>query len=209
MSALSRALSGVAVSLLIGFLWSGAAPPTRAEPPKGPDQAPPEKIQPLDWLRGQPLTLFDWGLFNLRRDLDRVALWVADSGLSDEKPLTGTQHDWRRGRITAYLSFAAPPKKRSRKYCHMVFTRAAAQLMKGAPQGVGQASWYLSSVFLPRGRGWIRPSRDFSENLVKTVRLEIVLRPAPEEFHPGGPRVRCVGRLDATKGTELTDEVTH
>lgn len=203
MSYATRALSGVVSPLLfgalvtIGGIGSGAAPPVRAE------EAP-----PLDWLRRQPLTLFDWGLYNLRRDLDRVALWVADSGLSDDKPLAGSQHDWRTGQIVAYLSFVAPPKRRTRTYCHMVFARAVAQLMKGAPEGGGQASWYLSSVFLPRGRAWIRPSRDFGERLVKSVHFEIVLRPGPEEFRAGGPRVRCSGQLDA-RSNELKDVVTH
>lgn len=202
MAILLRALSGVAAPLVIGFLSvgplvCGTAMPARAE-----------TDQPLDWLRKQPLTLFDWGLHTLERDLERVALWVADYGLSHDKPRVGSQHDWRSGRITAYLSFAAEPKRRTRRYCHMVFRRALAQLMRGAPEGAGQASWYLSAVFLPRGRAWVRPSRDFGERLVKVVRLEIVLRPMPSEFRPDGPRVRCSGRLDATE-TEIEDEVTN
>lgn len=183
--------------LLLGGLLGGATAPARAE-----------AASPLDWLRKEPLTLFDWGLFNLKRDLDRAALWVADTGLSEDKPLAGTQHDWRGGTITAYLAFATPPKRRTRKYCHMVFARAAAELMRGAPQGVGQASWYLSSVFLPPGRGWIRPSRKFGERLVKIVRLEIVLRPEAREFRSRTPRVRCSGRLDATEA-EIEDVVTN
>lgn len=207
MAVLLRALSGVAVPLMLGFLLIGALSSGMATPARAGD-ARPNKERPLDWLRQQPLTLFDWGLFNLQRDLHRVALWLADSGVADEKPLVGSQHNWRNGRITVYLSFAAPPRLRTRKYCHMVFVRAVAQLMRGAPEGAGQASWYLSSVFLPPGRAWLRPSRDFGERLVKVVRLQIVLRPAPVEFRPGGPRVRCAGRLDAT-GTELVDEVTN
>lgn len=203
MAVINRALWGVIALLLIGFFWVGAAPPIRADSPSNSADK-----KPLDWLQRQPLTLFDWGLFNLRRDLARVAEWVADSGLSDDKPLTGAQHNWRTGRITLYLSFAAPPKKRTRKYCHMVFARAVTQVMRGAPEGVGQASWYLSSVFLPPGRSWMRPSRDFGARLAKVIRLEIVLRPEPTEFRPGGPRVRCAGRLDATQ-KELVDEVTH
>ena len=203
MSYYLRALTGVVSPLLLGALvliggiGSGAAPPVRAE----------EKA-PLDWLRQQPLTLFDWGLYNLRRDMDRVALWVADSSLSYEKPLVGSQYDWRSGRVVAYISFIAPPKRRTHTYCHMVFARSVAQLMKGAPEGGGQASWYLASVFLPRARSWIRPSRDFGERLVKKVYFEVVLRPGPQEFRTRGPRVRCSGRLDAS-ATELKDEVTH
>jgi len=129
MAASLRALASVALPLSIGLLLQGPVAGGSAAPARA------ESVQPLDWLRQQPLTLFDWGLFNLRRDLDRTALWLADSGLADDKPLTGSQFEWRQSRILAYISFAAPPKRRTRKYCHLVFARAVGQLMRGAPEG--------------------------------------------------------------------------
>jgi hypothetical protein len=168
-----------------------------------------DREHPLAWLREQPLTLFEWGTVRLERDLMNAGSWMAERDYSNTKPETGVFYSWRTKRITAYISMHRPPAQRTRAACRAMFRLVADRMMRKAPSGPGQASWYLQSVFVPQGRWWSRPNRSFGKDLTKAVILEIVLRKhVREAFNKSVPQVSCFGTFDA-EDTEIQDKVTH
>lgn len=159
--------------------------------------------KPLQWLQGQRLTLFDWGLWRLERDIDRVGRWMEDAEALSEPALTGVEWQRRRQRVTVFVSIVRRPALRNAAHCQHLYGVVRRKLLgaKG-PTGPGSASWYLRTKFLPQGRGWTRPSQNFAERLVKLVYLELtLLSEAAEGLHLKAPKISCAGTLDAERAT--------
>jgi len=168
-----------------------------------------DRKHPLDWLRNEPLTLFEWGTVRLERDLINAGNWLANRSYAEERAETGVSFNWRANRLTAYYSVERPPDGRTAEACRLLFRQLADRMMRRAPGGPGQASWYLQSVFLPEGRWWSRPSRKFGRDLIRVVQLEVVLRKREREaFSGSAPQVSCYGGFDA-EGDAIKDKVTH
>lgn len=188
-----RFLPGFCLLLLL------AAAPARAD----------EARSAVGWLQNRPMTLFDWGLAQLKQDLRGVATWLDRSGYGIATPVHGLQYSWRREHITLFLLVPVPPKRRTKAACRDLFDRAAKRLMRGAPGGPGQASWYLQSAFVPRSQWYLRPKPNFGERLIRHVTFEIILGSEPDDMRPGQTRrVSCRGPLNAAED-EIRDTITH
>ncbi len=160
-------------------------------------------------LMAEPVTLFDWGLAQLDRDVAAAAERTLPRrlGLGMGKPVSGTIYDWRTNQITLYVSVALPPAARTRHSCTETFRDIVADLTQVAPSGPNAAGWYLLNAFKPKAHFWASRFEDVGAKLVRRVKLEVSFIPATFEAVQGdNARVRCVGRLDAT-GDEISVEV--
>ncbi|MCP5368732.1 MAG: hypothetical protein H6907_21870 [Hyphomicrobiales bacterium] len=154
----------------------------------------------LTRLMDEPLTLFDWGLAQLDRDIARAARDTLPRrvGLGAVRPQTGSIYDWRSKRVTLFVSAALPPAQRTRQACAAVFRDIVRTLTDGAPQGASAAGWYLLNAFKPKGHYWGDRFEDVGTKLLDVVRLEVSFIPATFESLRGDRRrVSCAGRLDA------------
>jgi len=185
-------------SLLVAVVIAcGATFPTAADAPKTPA---------IFWLMEEPVTLFDLGLFRLRRDMEAVSRWLAEQGYASETPLNGAYYEWRERKIVAYVSIRDSATDPSERQCHEVFGRAVRWLIGGAPQGPRQAMFYLESLFLHQGPGNVGRPQNLGQELVEAVRMEVtLLSPGPVSL--GGTSVRCSGQLD-TDIAEVTLSTT-
>ena len=104
----------------------------------------------LQRLMAEPVSLFDWGLAQLDRDIERAGLRLFGSSERGTRPETGTIYDWRRGRVSLYLSLQRPERERTREACAGLFDKVIRELTAGAPAGA-PAAWYLRSAFQPNG----------------------------------------------------------
>lgn len=149
-------------------------------------------------LMGEPLTLFDWGLAQLDRDMARVASRLFPSAGAGQRPRHGSIYDWRRRRVTMYLSHAALRNSRTQDTCRNLFQRSVAELTAGAPVGPDAAGWYLLNAFKPKGHAWGGRFEDIGAQLADKVTLEILLLPQAFEAAAGDTRrVKCSGPLSA------------
>ncbi len=151
-------------------------------------------------LMAEPVTLFDWGLAQLDRDIAAAAERTLPNrlGLAMGKPVTGTIYDWRANQITLYVSVALPPAQRTRDACKATFGDVVGALTEGAPGGPNAAGWYLLNAFKPKAHFWASRFEDVGAKLLKVVSLEISFIPATFEAVRGdNARVRCAGRLNA------------
>ena len=154
----------------------------------------------LSRLMGEPVTLLDWGLAQIDRDIERAARRTAPRrvGIGAAPPVTGTIYNWRERRVTAYVSITAPRPQRTAQACRGLFADVVATLTEGAPSGPNAAGWYLRSAFRPKAHFWVDRFEDVGAKLLNLVRLEISFIPAEYEAMGGdNRRVRCSGRLDA------------
>ncbi len=189
-----RALRALAPAALL--LALGPAYPARAQTP-----------EILQRLMAEPLTLFDWGLAQLDRDIERAGLRLFGSRAGGATPETGTIYDWRRGRVTLFLSLQAPEEGRTRDACVALFGRVVRELTAGAPAG-GAAGLYLRNAFQPKGHFWTSRFEDIGSKLLEVVELEVSQIAPPYAAAAGDKRrVRCSGRLD-TVAEALLVEVT-
>lgn len=178
--------------------------------PAAADEKPEEEKDVLRRLMAEPVTLFDWGLERIDRD---IAAAAADAlprrlGPSMGRPVTGAIYDWRANMITVYVSVALPPPARTRDGCRATFGDIVANLTTGAPGGPNAAGWYLLNAFKPKGHFWGSRFEDIGGKLLKMVTLEVSFIPATFEAVRGdSARVRCAGRLNATP-EEIKIEVT-
>ena len=162
-------------------------------------------------LMNEPVTLFDWGLANLKRDIERAALRVMPSWLGPgaQRPHTGTIYNWRANRITLYVSVAIPRPQRTRDACVGTFREIVSTLTEDAPGGPNAAGWYLRNAFQPSGHFWSSRFEDVGAKLSKLVQLEISFLPATFESINGDTRrISCAGQLDAEPGELTFDEVS-
>ncbi len=180
--------------------WPVAAPavePPAASPAVDPavDAAPAGPLPALEWLIREPASLFDLGLLRLRLEIDKAARWLAESGSVSGEPWSGAYYDWRNRRIIAYVTIRERLADPTEAACRETFARVRDRLIEGVPTGTRSAEVFLDTLFSHPGPGnWGRP-RQLGPALVDLVRFEVLLLPPPPE-HAGGPRVRCVGRLD-------------
>lgn len=145
--------------------------------------------------------MFDWGLNRLSIDMDRAAGRVLGDVPVVSKLRSGALYEWRRNRITLYVSARAPDSLRGRKKCNETFGRLVKVLVEGAPEGPGAAGWYLMTAFYPQGRLWPSRFEDLGEELLREVRLEVTLFPPGGDWAADGQmHTRCSGRLDAKPG---------
>lgn len=150
------------------------------------------------WLTTTPVTLLDWGMLRLDREVRQA---VAALGLKDGKdgPVkVGTLYRPFDRRVLAYLSLPMPARERSLPRCRELYGMLRDHLLAGAPGGMSAAGWYLQRIFGSdtRGLGGGRPE-PFAEMLTNMVLLEVTLRvPEADAFGNGPPKITCAGRLD-------------
>lgn len=175
------------LSVLVAALVLLALPPgARAQTP-----------EILQRLMAEPLSLFDWGLAQLERDIERAALRLFGPAESGQRHESGTIYDWRSGRVTLFLSLQRPERQRTAEACRALFGRIVNELTATAPAGAGPG-WYLRNAFQPKGHVWTSRFEDTGGKLLEVVRLEASLIPAPYAAAAGDSlRVTCSGRLDA------------
>lgn len=184
-----------ALSLIFLFLVAG--------PARG------DEADVLSRLMGEPLTLFDWGLAQLDRDMERVAREVFEDHLGLGRPAAGARFDRERHQVFMGATMALPPDSRSEATCVQAYRAIVARLAKVAPRGQSPVPWYLQSAFQPDGHAWGGSSKDLGAQLLEVVRLHVVLVPRPSDTAKGDIRfLSCLGRLDARPG-EITVEETN
>lgn len=150
-------------------------------------------------LMKEPLTLFDWGLAQLDRDMARAVTRLRPGAVRANAARHGSIYDWRKRRITLYLSLTTPEQVRTRKTCRNLFVDVVNELVAGAPAGSDAAGWYLLNAFKPKAHFWGRRFEDTGAQLARLVSLEVSLLPAEYAAAAGDSRrVSCSGRLDAT-----------
>ncbi len=149
-------------------------------------------------LMGEPLTLFDWGLMQLDRDLERASLRVFPRIGGEPQARSGTTYDWREGRVWMSVALALPRAERTEPRCAAIFQRLVRELTFSAPKSPDAAGWYLQNAFQPKARFWTSRFEDVGAKLLEVVWLEVSLRAPNQEALAGDSRrLRCAGRLDA------------
>jgi len=167
-----------------------------------PVSAPADDGDILSRLMSEPITLFDWGLAQLDRDIAFAAYDAFKDrfGAGSNAPQAGTIYEWRTRRITLYAAIELPREERTSGDCVGAFMDIVGLLTRSAPKGPDAASWYLLHAFQPKAHFWADKFEDVGRQLLDKVQLEVTLRPATYEAVNGDTaRVRCVGRLDASE----------
>jgi len=173
-----------------------AAPIASAQtPPTTPDGRGDEEL--IRHLADTPMTLLDWGMLRLERDLDRAVRRLGLDRSKDGPPRLGTLYRFADRRILAYVSFIAAGTTRTEAYCRDIFGLVRQELLAAAPGGPDGAAWYLERIFSSDVRRDRAKPEPYGEKLLSTVQLEVTLRaPASEAFGNGPGKVACAGRLD-------------
>lgn len=151
-------------------------------------------------LQQEPVTLFDWGIAQLDRDMTRAAARIVPARLSrlTAPANAGVLYNGRERRITLYISASPGSALRTRGNCASLFADVVDDLTAGAPSGPDAAGWYLHNAFRPKAHFWGSPFEDVGAKLLDRVSLEITLQPPPQDAAAGdSSSVRCSGRLDA------------
>lgn len=159
-------------------------------------------------MMSEPVTLFDWGMAQLDRDIAHTMQSILPRTANTGKTLTGSIYDWRAKQITVYAAIPLPRAQRTREACILTFSDIVASLTEGAPTGPNAAGWYLLNAFKPKAHFWGDRFEDVGAKLLNVVRLEITLIPVARNPLAGNTkRVRCTGRLNDS-ADELTFEET-
>ena len=157
------------------------------------------------FLSNTPVTLLDWGMLRLDREL-RQAVAALDLRDGRNGPVKmGTLYRLFDRRVLAYLSLPMPARERSLARCRDLYGMLRDHLLAGAPGGMSAASWYLQRIFASdaRGGGNGRPE-PFGDMLNNMVVLEVTLRvPEMDAFTAGPPKITCAGRLDQDEAAEV------
>lgn len=169
-------------------------------------QATAQQKDVLRRLMDEPVTLFDWGIAQLDKDIAIAAERTIPKYVG--APVTGSFYNWRENRITLFVSVTAPKESRTADACAKTYRDIVNDLTRGTPKGPSAAGWYLLNAFKPKAHFWADRFEDVGAKLLDVVTLEVTIIPATfEAFDGKQQRVRCMGRLDATY-EELTVEVT-
>lgn len=152
----------------------------------------------LDRLISEPITLLDWGLAQLDRDIAFAADQLIPYRADTPPPATGSIYDWRSRKITVYVAITLPPAERTRDACAQTFRALVDLLTEHGPSGPNAAGSYLRGAFQPKAHFWGDRFEDVGGKLLDLVRLEVSYLPDPRAALRGDSRrVRCTGRLDA------------
>lgn len=174
-----------------------------------PAQTPPpaRSVDPQlhAWLSQTPVTLLDWGMLRLDREIRQAAAALDLTGAKEGAVKLGTLYRPFDRRVLAYLSLPMPARGRSLTQCREIYGLLRDHLLTGAPAGLSGAPWYLQRLFGSdtRGAGGNRPE-PFGEMLVEMVLLEVTLRvPEADAFAPGPPKITCAGRFNQEQAAEV------
>ncbi|HYC01934.1 MAG TPA: hypothetical protein VED40_01490 [Azospirillaceae bacterium] len=187
-------MRGTAMMLLAML---AAAPAVAQTPP--PTPADNELFQ---FLSRTPVTLMDWGMMRLERDLSRA---LVASGLRDRagENRTGTMLRGDR-RVLGFASLVRTPAQRTPAACNDAFVALKGALLADAPTGPSGAAWYLQRVFGSEFRREAGQPEPFGERLLDMVLIEVTLRaPLDEPVSAGTNRLSCAGRLDEESAAPL------
>lgn len=150
-------------------------------------------------MMSHPVTVFDWGMAQLDRDITRVARRILPEASSRGQVKSGTIYNWRRQRITLFISNIVPASQRTPPECRRVFEKASADLINGLPVGSDSADYYLESAFKPAGSRWAGRFENIGAKIGELVRLEILLLPSSFGAVSGDTkRISCEGKIGAT-----------
>lgn len=177
------------LAAIVGFLAAGLVPL------QGSVAQTPDIIRRL---QQEPLTLFDWGLANLDRDLRMATQRLGAEDLA-AAPKSSTTYNWRSGQIRLSASFFVPEDQRTPEACVARFEGLVRSLVAASPQGPDAAGWYLHNAFQPSGHFWASRFEDTGTKLLRVVVLRISLRaPSYDKLAGDSRRVDCRGQLNAT-----------
>lgn len=157
------------------------------------------------WLLETPVTLLDWGMLRLDREIRQATAAMDLTDGRDGLVKAGTQFRHFDRRVVAYVSLPMPARSRTLAQCRELFSMFRGHMLTGAPTGLSGASWYLQRIFGSdtRGTGGNRPE-PFGELLVDMVLLEVTLRvPEADAFSKGPSNIACTGRLDQEAAVEV------
>lgn len=191
------------VGVAVLTAWMGGAAPLLAQtpPPAAQGPAPPSTPASPDLMRflsTTPITLLDWGMLRLERDLEEAVKQLGLDRGREGPPKIGTQFRFGDRRVIAYASFAVKAVSRTEANCRDIFTTVREGLLSAAPKGATGAGWYLARTFNSDFRRLDSQPEPFDDLMLDAVLLEITLRVPQSEAFAGGPgRVACAGRLDA------------
>jgi len=150
-------------------------------------------------MMSHPVTVFDWGMAQLDRDITRTARRVFPEASRQGQVKAGTIYSWRRQRITLFVSNTVPTSQRTAAECRRIFEQVGTDLTSGLPIGSDSADYYLESVFKPVGNRWAGRFENIGAKLGELVRLEILLLPSSFAAVSGDTkRISCEGRIGAT-----------
>ncbi len=186
-----------------GIAAMGPVVPALAQTPSSPAQTPAPPTTPaspdlMRFLSTTPITLLDWGMLRLERDLEEAVKQLGLDRGREGPPKIGTQFRFGDRRVLAYASFAVKAASRTESNCRDIFSMVREALLSAAPKGATGAGWYLARTFNSDFRRLETQPEPFDELLLDAVLLEITLRVPPNEAFAGGPgRVACAGRLDS------------
>ncbi len=184
--------------MALGFSLALAPFPGEAQQP------PPVAPQLYQYLAETPVTLLEWGMLRLGRDMQAAVTALSlDGGRNGmAKVKTGTLFRPFDRRVVAYLSLPVAGKARNLEQCQEIYGLLQQSLLAGAPAGLSGPPWYLQRLFGTDTRSG-RPE-PFGEMLVEMVLLEVTLRvPEAENFTPGSRNIVCAGKLDQEQSVEV------
>ena len=165
-----------------------------------------EQRDVLRRLMAEPVTLFDWGMAQLERDIERAAKHTLPERPGLSVPKTGTIYRWRDRRVILYVSRVVPSTERTPEACRATFRDIVASLTETSPGGPDAAGWYLHHAFQTKGHFWTSRFEDVGGKLLQVVELEVSLIAPPYAAAAGDSRrVRCSGRLDAAPEALVVD----
>ena len=199
----------IAVALSV-VLLAGVLPPTAAAEAQSDaqPQPPDDDRSILNRLMQEPVTLFDWGMARLDRDIASAARRTFRGGYGLGEPKARSTYDWRSKQVILSVTVPMPAAERTQTACKHAFQDIVATLTEAAPASPDAAGWYLLTAFQPDGHFWTSRFEDVGGKLLDVVRLRIGLIPPTADAVSGdSARVRCSGPLDA-RADEIEVEVT-
>lgn len=154
------------------------------------------------FLSSTPVTLLDWGMLRMERDLEETVRQLGLDRGREGVPRIGTLFRGGDRRVVAYASFAVSGANRTEKNCQDIFAMVREGLLSAAPSGASGAGWYLSRVFNSDFRRDGNQPEPFEDMLLDAVLLEVTLRvPSGDAFSGGPGRISCAGRLDSERAS--------
>lgn len=156
------------------------------------------------FLSDTPVTLLDWGMLRLDREVRQAASALGLKDGRDGPVKMGSLYRPFDRRVLAYLSLPMTARERSLLRCRELYGMLRDHVLAGAPAGMSAASWYLQRIFGSDSRGGGSRPEPFGEMLTAMVLLEVSLRvPEADAFAGGPPGITCAGRLDQEVAAEV------